>query len=169
VTTTIREAGKRDLKHLAGLVVAFHEEHSRMIGGETQRKVGEVEDEVAKFLESQNDGYMVAVSAAEEIVGFRRWELHDGFYFTRELYVVPRARGHGVARTLIRHFETWLLDKGQKVACISCTPHNMMMIAIARSEGYYILNTIEMRKELADCQLNPRGRVRAVDLEWDLL
>jgi GNAT superfamily N-acetyltransferase len=77
-------------------------------------------------------------------------------------------RRKGVARILIRHFEEWVKEKGQDIACISCTPHNLAMIMLARSEGYEILNMIEMRKNLTEKE-KPRGEVEALGFKWKIL
>jgi GNAT superfamily N-acetyltransferase len=143
-----------------------------MISGARARSHGEVAEEVEQFLDrgkGGKGGYMLALSAAGDLVGFRHWELHEGFYFTRELHVLRSARRRGVARALIHHFERWLLERGQTVACISCTPHNLAMIELARSEGYGILNTIEMRKNLNVDHCTPRGRADALGLVWEVL
>ena len=169
MSITIRDASTRDLDQLIPLVVAFHHEHSRMIGSRSTRSLVAIGEEVRRFLTMSTGGYMVAVSGTGKLVGFRRWELHDGFYFTRDMYVVESERRHGVARTLIRHFEKWLLENEQTMACISCTPHNMAMIALARSEGYRTLNTIEMRKDLIAERRTARGKGEALGLVWKLL
>jgi GNAT superfamily N-acetyltransferase len=169
MSVTIRDASTRDIDQLIPLIAAFHHEHSRMIGGSSTRSLAEIAEEVERFLDSSDGGYIVAIASTGDLVGFRRWELHDGFYLTRDLYVVEGTRRHGVARALIRHFEQWLREHGQTVACISCTPHNMAMIALARSEGYRTLNMIEMRKDLLKGRRKPWGQVEALGLVWELL
>jgi GNAT superfamily N-acetyltransferase len=167
--TTIRDAVAEDLPQLVALVGAFHDEHSRMIGGRSRRSPAAIRAEVERFLNFEDGGYMVAVSDTGDLLGFRRWALHDGFYFTRDIYVAQEARGHGVARALIRHFERWLVENGQTIACISCTPHNAAMIALARSEGYCTLNMIEMRKDLVEDRRRPGGEVQALGLPWEVV
>lgn len=163
----IREATDNDMDDLTRLLLDFRNEHSRMIGGEGSVKLDEAADEVQENLGRQDTGYCVALdSASKRLAGFGRWELHDEFYFTRELYVIPDMRGRGVARELIRHFEQWLLEKGQDYACISCTPHNVTMMMLARSEGYRILNMIEMAKHLGENPATPRSQTEAVGLKW---
>lgn len=162
---TIREATLEDLEKLAPLVQGFWQEHNEMLGGPGDYyTLEEALQEAKKHLSREDSGYFAAVDSSGRFVGFRRWELHDDFYFTRELYVVPEARRKGVARALIRHFEQWVLEKGQEIACISCTPHNIAMIQLARAEGYDILNTIELRKNLTDRMPKPQGEAEALGL-----
>ena len=78
-------------------------------------------------------------------------------------------RRQGVAKELVRHIEQWVLGKGQDIACISCTPQNVAMMTLARSEGYDILNMIEMRKNLTDDAREPRSETEAVGLKWKVL
>jgi len=163
----IREATDNDRDDLTRLLLDFRNEHSRMIGGEGSVTLDEAADEVQENLGRQDTGYCVALdSASKRLFGFRRWELHDEFYFTRELYVIPDMRGQGVARELIRHFEQWVCEKGQDYACISCTPHNVAMMILARSEGYQILNMIEVAKHLGENPATPRSQTEAVGLKW---
>ena len=166
----VREATREDLERLAPLVQGFWQEHSEMLGGPGEYCTPEeAREEVQKYLSREDTGYFVAVYSSGRFVGFRRWELHDDFYFTRELYVIPEVRRQGVARALIRHFEQWVLKKGQEIACISCTPHNVAMIQLARSEGYGILNTLELRKNLTERMRKPQGEVEALGLKWKIL
>jgi GNAT superfamily N-acetyltransferase len=163
---TIREATAADLTPLSRLYRAFRNEHSRMIGGPGELSQDAAREEVGGHLKRRDTGYWVAVAAEGELIGFRRWELGDGFYFTRELYVLPEARRRGVAGALIRHLERWLLEQGQDLACISLTPHNLGMIQLARAQGYDTLNTIELRKDLERREPEPRGEVEALGLRW---
>ena len=166
----IREALRDDTDNLALLLLAFSNEHSQMIGGKGSFTPDQAREEVKRNLRRQDSGYFAALdSSSNQLVGFRRWELSDGFYFTRELYVIPDMRRQGVAKELVRHFEQWVLGKGQNIACISCTPQNIAMMTLARSEGYEILNMIEMRKALVDDAGEPRSETKAVGLKWKVL
>jgi len=162
----VREASKADAKILSKLVADFWDEHSRMLGGRATPAPTGALSRVRGYLVGENTGYLVALDSDNRRLGFRRWEYVDGFYFPRELYVVPGMRGRGAARELIRRFEEWLKDKGQDIACISCTPHNAAMISLARSEGYRILNTIEMRKNLTGDQPQPKAEREALGFTW---
>jgi len=166
----IREALRGDRDNLARLLLAFSNEHSQMIGGKGSFTLDQAREEVKRNLRRRDSGYFAALdSSSNQLVGFRRWELRDGFYFTRELYVIPDMRRQGVAKELMRHFEQWVLGKGQDIACISCTPQNIAMMTLARSEGYEILNMIEMRKALIDDAGAPRSETKAVGLKWKVL
>jgi len=166
----IRETFKDDINDLAQLVLEFRKEHTQMLGGKCTLTLDEAVEEVKEHLDKEDSGYFVAVdSLSNQLIGFRRWELHEGFYFTRELYIIPDMRRQGIAKALIRHFEKWVLEKGQNIACISCVPHNVAMIMLARSEGYEILNMIEMRKDLTGKTKKPRSQTDALGLRWKLL
>ena len=92
------------------------------------------------------------------LVGFRRWVLQEGFYFTREMYVVADRRRQGIAGLLIRSFEEWLLDRGQDIACISIVPGNSAMIGLARAVGYDgIAPSVEILLPLSRCLQHQRS------------
>jgi len=165
----VRQAVGDELDSLAEMVIDFREEHSRLIGGDKIVDREEVLEEVRRRLSDKQTGYFVAVSPEEGIVGYRSWEHRDDFYFTKELFVKPDWRRRGVAKEIIEKMESWLVDKGQDMACISCVPQNIAMIELARSEGYKVLNRIELRKELAGDGTDARDRERALGYEWDIL
>ena len=164
---TIREAQADDLEAIWPLVQAFRDEHGEMLGAGIRHTREQAIEEARSNLESDDAGYILAFDSEQRVVGFRRWELHDGFYFTRELYVVPDMRRKGIARQLIRFFEQWLLDKKQDIACISTVPANRRMIELARSEGYDILNMVELRKDLVRSD-RKRTEVDALGLKWTI-
>lgn len=164
----IRKATIYDAEKLAPLIKRFWEEHSELLGEKKEYPLNKAFEEAKRNLTRKDSGYFIALHSGK-IIGFRRWELHDDFYFTRELYVLPEFRRKGVAKTLIRHFEKWLIEKGQDIACISCIPHNIVMIQLARSEGYDILNMIEMRKNLKETAKRPRGETEALGFKWKIL
>jgi len=162
---TIREAQTDDLEAIWPLVQAFRDEHGEMLGAGIRSTREQAIEEARSNLESASAGYILAFDSGQRVVGFRRWELHEGFYFTRELYVVPDMRRRDVARRLIRFFEQWLLDKGQDIACISTVPANRRMIELARSEGYDVLNMVELRKDLIPSD-RKRTEVDALGWKW---
>lgn len=55
------------------------------------------------------------------------------------------------------------------ISCINCMPQNVAMINLARSEGYKILNQIELRKNLTDEAPEPRGERKTLDYRWEIL
>jgi len=164
----IKEATTRKAEDIADLVVKFREEHSRLLGGGKTVEREEISDEVMSTLKAEDEGFFVAV-ADGEVVGYRSWELRDEFYFTQELFVVPAYRQEGIAKALIRRLEDWLRKQGQNIACIRCVPQNVAMINLARSEGYKILNQIELRKHLTDETPEPRSEDNALGYRWDIL
>ncbi len=164
----VRAAVKDDISILAQLVCGFWNEHHQLLGSQKTFSLDDAIAEVTNHLSSPHGGYFVAVDGLD-VLAFRRWELRDEFYFTRELFVKPGFRGRGIAKALIAHFEAWLLTRSQEMACISCVPHNHAMIRLARAEGYEILNTIELRKNLSDSHPEPRDFVTALGMEWKQL
>ena len=165
---TIRAAERGDLRAITDMVVKFREEHSRLIGGDKSVDRKEISEEVKAGLENKGSGYFLA-EIDGEVVGYRSWEYRDDFYFTKELFVEPDYRRKGVARELIGRMEEWLREQGQEIGCISCVPGNIAMIELARSEGYEILNQIELRKDLTEEGPDPRGKREALGYEWDVL
>ncbi len=93
---TIREATLEDLDRLVPLVQGFWQEHNEMLGGPGEYyTLEEARKEAEKHLSRKDSGYFVAVDSSGRFLGFRRWELHEDFYFTQELYVIPEVRRRG--------------------------------------------------------------------------
>lgn len=166
--TTIREAKSGDLEELAGLVKKFQEEHSRLLGETSTVEYQEISKEVRSNFQEESRGYFLAQTSKEKLIGYRSWEHRDDYYFTKELFVHPDYRREGVARKLIRTMEEWFLKKGQHSACISCAPQNMAMIQLARSEGYKILNLIEIRKNLSEDTPETNEEREALGYSWEI-
>ncbi len=166
---TIREATPEDLSGLTGLATEFSRQHSRMMGGNLDRPKSEIFPLVEDYLKNEHSGYVVACDERGRLFGYRKWEYRDEFYFTMEMYVVPDERRHGVAKEMIKFFEDWVLSRGQKIACVSIAPHNTTMLNLLRSEGYDILNTIELRKSLSDDVRKPESKAEVLGLEWKTL
>ncbi len=123
VRVRIRQADQSDAGELTRLVHRFNREHSRLIGGRGMHHESNASTEVQSRLKREDTGYFVAVdSTSGRIVAFRRWELHEGFYFTGPLHVTPDLRRSGVARALIRHVERWLLQKGRTSLAFPACP-----------------------------------------------
>lgn len=165
----IQEASNDDIDQLVELVLQFRNEHSRIIGGDKKCELSDVKNNVRSHLTSTKYGYLVAVIDSKRLVGYRSWFYQDEFYFTRELYVVAQMRKKGVARQLFKYFEEWILQKGQEIACISIAPQNSAMIKLARSEGYDIINTIELRKSLSLNPRKPRTEISFLGFSWNVL
>ncbi|MEF8725886.1 MAG: GNAT family N-acetyltransferase [Candidatus Bipolaricaulota bacterium] len=165
---SIREAKLEDGEELAKLVVQFRDEHSRLLNGNCTAELQDVLQEVRSNLQKESSGYFVAEPSKNQLIGYRSWEYRDGYYFTKELFVRPDYRKEGVARELIRTMEEWLLEQGQHSACISCVPQNLVMIQLARSEGYKIFNRIEMRKNLSEKSPEPSDKLEALGYRWEV-
>ena len=63
-----------------------------MLGGRATPAPTAALSQVKGYMVGENTGYLVALDSEDRVLGFRRWEYVDGFYFTRELYVVPEMR-----------------------------------------------------------------------------
>lgn len=84
----VRNALESDKKQLIELVARFWAEHSRMLNGDTSLDYDAAKKEVHQYMENPQSGYHVAVDQeSSTLIGFRRWEEHNDYYFTRELYV----------------------------------------------------------------------------------
>lgn len=164
----IKEATENEAEQVTDLVVQFREEHSRLVGGEKSVEREEISDEIGSVLKNEDEGVFVALIDGK-VVGYRSWELRDEFYFTKELFVAPDYRREGIAKALIRRMEEWLQEQGQDIACISCVPQNVAMLGLARSEGYEILNQVELRKNLTDQPPDPRSEGHALGYRWKIL
>lgn len=161
----IREATEGDREELLPLIRDFWNENRYSAGYEANRTLENAEEEFNKYMNKEEAGIFLAEDD-NRIVGFRSWEIQDGFYFSRELFVIPELRRKGVARKLIHHFEIWLQEKNQDKACVWVTPRNEAMIELARSEGYDVLNMIELCKPFEWSIEDPPGEAEALGRKW---
>jgi len=110
---------------------------------------------------------LVAESGGE-LLGFVRYECHDGAYFGRELYVRPEQRRRGIGRLLLHEVERRVRAAGEKDLFASIVPANRVALAFALRCGYDVLNTVELRKNLDD-SLSPRSEVECLGLHLKLI
>ena len=120
-------------------------------GGELAQAMREEIAEIYDGLEL--DGPSMPRAGAEElsppgggfIVGWRDREpvccggvkyLSDGTCEIKKMYVVPEARGQGVARTLLHELERTAMGLGYVVARLDTGPKQVHAQALYRSEGY---------------------------------
>jgi ribosomal protein S18 acetylase RimI-like enzyme len=84
------------------------------------------------------------------IVGFCRIELHEGAYFLRELIVTEKYRLQGIGSLLLRAAEKTIQDAGESNLYLSLLPRNTVALRFFVRNGYNTINTIELRKPLAE-------------------
>ena len=81
-----------------------------------------------------------------EVVGHTIVRIEPGFGLFSTIYVVPSARGGGVARALLRQGEEWMRLHGMTEAYTYTDENNQPLKELFCSEGYVVK---EVREEFA--------------------
>jgi ribosomal protein S18 acetylase RimI-like enzyme len=160
----IRKYEPRDFLEVAKLVEQFFSFHKAFFNSPPMKKE-EAEEALRKDMLSRDSSILVYEDRGK-ILGFARYELHEGAYFGRELMVHEQHRGQGIGKLLLNEVERIINEKGHQLY-LSIVPKNKDAIQFFVSAGYNILNTIELTKNLGKETLERRPiRLLNVDLEY---
>jgi GNAT superfamily N-acetyltransferase len=165
----IRSHTQEDLPGLVPLFRDFFSMHRQFLGGAAPLADTEAQEIVLEAT-GQPQIWLVVAEEAEtgQLAGFARWEEREGAFFGRELFVRPEYRDRGIGTRLQEEVERQVREAGADAFFISVVPHNHHMLAFAHRRGYDTLNTVELRKELAEGQPR-RGQVVLFGLELKII
>lgn len=140
---SIKRATPGDLDVVLSLYYSFYKE-LRERQGLPLRGIDEYRGDVEGYL--KRDAIFVALIGGEP-VGFTRVSERDGSHWVEELYVIPKYRGRGIGRRLVRAAEDYV--RGKDLALyVMVLPQDRPAIEFWLHVGYNILNTVELVKEL---------------------
>jgi ribosomal protein S18 acetylase RimI-like enzyme len=147
---TIRDYSTTDFTDLCRLVAEFYTVHHRITGHGPMPV-----DEAALVIQDDMlgpDSHILVAEAADsgEIVGFCRYERHQGAFFGRELCVTENKRLRGAGTALLRAAEKRIKEAGEHNLFISVVARNPQALEFFAKRGYNILNTVELRTPFPD-------------------
>jgi ribosomal protein S18 acetylase RimI-like enzyme len=141
----IRDYRTADFADLCRLVAEFYTVHHR-IAGHGAMPVDEAALVIQDDMLGPDSHILVAeTTEAGEIVGFCRYERHQGAFFGRELCVLETKRHYGVGTALLRTVEKRIQEARETNLFISVVARNAQAIEFFAKRGYNILNMIELR------------------------
>jgi ribosomal protein S18 acetylase RimI-like enzyme len=146
----IRDYRTADFADLCRLVAEFYTVHHRLAGHGPMPA-----DEAALVIQDDMlgpDSHILVAESSDtgEIVGFCRYERHQGAFFGRELCVLETKRDRGAGTALLRAVEKRIQEAGETNLFISVVARNAQALQFFAKRGYNILNMIEMRTPFAD-------------------
>jgi ribosomal protein S18 acetylase RimI-like enzyme len=146
----IRDYRTADFADLCRLVAEFYTVHHRLAGHGPMPA-----DEAALIIQDDMlgpDSHILVAESSDtgEIVGFCRYERHQGAFFGRELCVLETKRDRGAATALLRAVEKRIHEAGETNLFISVVARNAQALQFFAKRGYNILNIIEMRTPFPD-------------------
>ena len=149
-TFAVREYRITDFPDLCRLVAEFFTVHQRLAGHGPMPV-----DEAALVIQDDMQGPDSHILVAEttdtnEIVGFSRYERHQGAFFGREMCVTETKRLRGVGTALLRAVEKRIREAGETNLFISVVARNAQALQFFAKRGYSILNTVELRTPFPD-------------------
>ena len=141
----IRDYQTADFADLCRLVAEFYTVHHRLAGHGPMPA-----DEAALVIQDDMLGpdshiLVAETSDTSEIVGFCRYERHQGAFFGRELCVFETKRYRGAGTALLRAVEKRIQDAGEPNLFISVVARNAQALQFFAKRGYNILNMVEVR------------------------
>jgi len=165
----IRPGTMEDLPALAPFFRDFFNLHKQMLGQEESLDDADGERIARSALEKAGSRTLVAQrEETGQLLGFARWEEREGAFFGCELYVVPEFRSQGIGRRLIEEVERQVRAAGGRAFFVNIVPQNRRMLAFVHRQGYDTLNTLELRKDLAEAR-SRRGQVRIFGIDFHII
>lgn len=146
----IRDYRTADFADLCRLVAEFYTVHHRLADHGAMPA-----DEAALVIQDDMLGPDSHILVAEttdssEIVGFCRYERHQGAFFGRELCVAEAKRYRGAGTALLRAAEKRVREAGESNLFVSVVARNPQALGFFAKRGYNILNTVELRTPFPD-------------------
>jgi GNAT superfamily N-acetyltransferase len=143
----IRPYDVKDFAQLCHLVAEFYSIHRHFTGSAPIPP-----EEAASIIQQdmlRDESYILVAEpiAGGDLIGFCRYENHEGAFFGRELLVVENWRIRGVGTKLLHAVEDEIKKAGETNLYLSIVPRNIEALRFFVRRGYNILNTIELRAE----------------------
>jgi ribosomal protein S18 acetylase RimI-like enzyme len=146
----VRDYRTADFADLCRLVAEFYTVHHRL-AGHGPMPVDEAALVIQDDMLGSDSHILVAETlATSEVLGFCRYERHQGAFFGRELCVLETKRYRGVGTALLRAVEKRIQEAGETNVFISVVARNAQALQFFAKRGYNILNMIELRTPFPD-------------------
>jgi GNAT superfamily N-acetyltransferase len=122
----------------AALLAAMTEEMRELYGG-LDLNAPDMPTAGAADLGPPGGTFLVGYRDGQAVCGGGLKRLPDGACEIKRMYVVPAARGHGVARELLRALEDAARGLGYRVARLDTGPRQPHARGLYESEGYAVI------------------------------
>ena len=135
---------RNDADRIAVLAAAFRTQLKSFKGIKSQPDVDAGKEEIIEFLESGFPVY--AVEDSSVLAGYIVCRIDEPCLWVEQIFVREDHRRKGVAAMLFRKAEEIAASMGEDTVYNFVHPNNENMIRFLRSQGYTVLNMIEIRK-----------------------
>lgn len=143
--------GSPDADGIAALVAAFRTQLKSYKGIQSQPDIAAGKEEILEFL---NSGFPIyAVKDNDSFVGYIVCRIDEPCLWVEHIYVRKDFRRKGAATMLFRKAEEIAASMGEDTVYNYVHPNNEGMIRFLASNGYTVLNMIEIRKPYKDEKL----------------
>ena len=155
---SIRQATRSDLKEIAYLTAEFRVTLKALRGVEARPDISAAQAELEEYLAA---GYPVyaAVTAGGQYTGYIVCRVEEPCVWAESIYVCPEKRRCGIASALFEKAEELARSYGEETVYNYVHPNNDKMIGFLASNGYNVLNLIEIRKPYNGEKLHTKMQV----------
>ena len=153
-----------DADKIAPLAAAFRTQLKSYKGIQSQPDFDAGREEILEFLEAGFPVYAVEESGV--FVGYIVCRIDDPCLWVEHLYVREDYRRRGIATMLFNKAEEIAASLGENTVYNFVHPNNEKMIRFLRSNGYTVLNMIEIRKPYAGERLTTTIHVEKESFDY---
>ena len=155
--------GAADADRIAPLVVEFRRALDSYTGLSSQTDTGSAREEILEYLRK---GYPVyAAEDRGDLAGYVVCRIDEPCLWVEHIFVREAYRRRGTATLLFRKAEEIAASMGEDTVFNYVHPNNAGMIRFLRSQGYTVLNMIEIRKPYRGER--PAAAIRVGDETFD--
>lgn len=151
----IREYNETDRQQALNLIVQFFNHHADCVSSERWIDICQAESILDEWLESKLL-FLCEVTGSDgpaspgAILGLARLREDHGTYWVEDIIVDARYRGQGIGTGILKWAEDWVRARGASSLFLDVVPANLAALDFFIGRGYVYLNTIELRKDLAE-------------------
>jgi GNAT superfamily N-acetyltransferase len=149
----IRQLTEADRESAIVLIRQFFEHHSRCVS--TPRIVAD--EEALKTWGQWLQNPVFGCIEEGRLLGLIRFREDHGTYWIEDLIVHEEKRGSGIGGRILKWAEEWAKSRGADALYLDVVPANLEALDFFLSQGYDLLNTIELRKSFG--RTPPRAEI----------
>ena len=145
------------INEVSPLLYDFRQELAILKNRRLTYTLTDAEQELSEYFSPE---YEVYISVNYKLVtGYAILKIFDETVWLEQLYVMKNQRRNGIASALLDKANSRAKEYGKETAFINVHPNNYKMIKFLASQGYNVLNLIEIRKLYNNEKLDTRIQV----------
>ena len=148
---------EREKENIAQMLIKFRSYLAKLKNKKDEMEIAEAVEEIDYYLDKE---YPIYTAVQEnEYLGYFILKFDDDAVWLEHFFVKKQYRGQGIGSQLFKKAEEVLDELGYVNLYNWVHPNNDRMISFLKSQGYDVLNMIEIRKSFENEELSSEFKV----------